>query len=129
MVYNDRPENSVLVQSQPELGNNCHVGRTDINKLNRAKFILKYQKVFVHSTPLAVLRTCERPVVTTMLLHEAPVGEQDQRTSVRIAMIITILAKSKTLVAFVTSKSGLMTIERIKRAKPTQQTLRARGLV
>lgn len=57
--------------------------------------------------------------LTMLLSREAPLCEQKDPATIRMAKYITVPAEMESLVVVVTLKCGLMTIERMQTAKPT----------
>lgn len=64
--------------------------------------------------------------MTSIMLHEATIDGQNEHITIESAKPITILAEVDSLVVVERSKCGLMTIERIQMARPTQMIHRTK---
>lgn len=82
-----------------------------------------------HSGPVAILQKDTEANITIILLHEAPIDEQSEHSTIRAAQFFTIPAETESLVLVLTSKCGLMSIERMQMAKPTQWILTSCGVL
>lgn len=72
---------------------------------------------------VATLGRCTKAKMTTVWSCEAQLVEQNEHARARATKPITILAESESLVAVLTSKRCLMTIEWIQTANLEQQLL------
>lgn len=66
--------------------------------------------------------------MTTIVPSEAGMYKQTKHATSCVAMLITTVVRTDSPVVAVTSKCGLMTLERILTAKQTTQMLPARGI-
>lgn len=72
--------------------------------------------------PVSLLGKGTEANVTTILLHEGHMNEQNDHKTTRVAELTTIPAVTESTVVLVTSNSGPFPIERIQTAKATTGT-------
>lgn len=89
---------------------------------------MEHMIVPMHYAPVPKLGTGKEVKVKKVLLLDASIDEKIKQATIQIPQLITIPAKTESLLVIVTSKFGLMTIEKIQTAKPTQRKLPAQGV-
>lgn len=101
----------------------------DVNRKMHSGYILhEMQDRPEHWTPVALLERGTEASMSTTLLREAPMNEQNEHGTISVAKVITIPAKTGLLVVAVASKCGLMTRENVQTGEAIQQILSKRGI-
>lgn len=106
---------------------NVIFGATYVNKCTRGMFPVERKIVLEHSVPVVILGWETETGMTVIVLWSA-YGWANETSNNRVAKLITILCETRPPVFVLTSKCGLLTIERTQTAKPTQGIVPAGGL-
>lgn len=100
---------------------NVLLGMTYVNKYIRGIIFMEQMIVLEHLASDALLGRGTKANVTKLFSREAPIDEQNEHATIRVAKLITIPTETESPGVVVPSKGGLMTIERTKTAKSTQR--------